>query len=48
MFLVEYIGDVESISPLDNEISNFVFLEQDKVIGILTHLDTKKFFLKTI
>jgi putative (di)nucleoside polyphosphate hydrolase len=46
MFLVEFIGDVESISPLDNEISDFVFLERDKVIEKLTHLDTKDFFSK--
>jgi putative (di)nucleoside polyphosphate hydrolase len=48
MFLVEFIGDVDSISPLDNEISDFIFVEQDKVIEILTHFDTKDFFLKTI
>jgi putative (di)nucleoside polyphosphate hydrolase len=48
MFLVEFIGDVDSISPFDNEISDFIFVEQDKVIEILTHFDTKDFFLKTI
>ncbi|MHC0035306.1 NUDIX domain-containing protein [Pseudoneobacillus sp. C159] len=48
MFLVEFIGDVNSIRPLDNEISDFIFVEQEKVIEILTHFDTMDFFLKSI
>ncbi|WP_053365729.1 NUDIX domain-containing protein [Bacillus sp. FJAT-27245] len=46
MFLVEFLGDINSLSPNDNEISNIKFIEKDKLVGILTHQDTKDYFLK--
>ncbi|RXJ04340.1 NUDIX hydrolase [Anaerobacillus alkaliphilus] len=48
MFLVEYLGDTNKLSPIDNEINDIKFFEKDNVLEILTHADTKEFFLKHI
>ncbi|MGM7684808.1 NUDIX domain-containing protein [Cytobacillus sp. Hm23] len=46
MFLVEYLGDCKNLIPNDNEISKIKFIEKDKVVEILTHQDTKDYFIK--
>ncbi|WP_432363825.1 NUDIX domain-containing protein [Sporosarcina sp. UB5] len=33
MFLVEFLGDINSLSPNDNEISDLKFIEKDKVVA---------------
>ena len=48
MFLVEFEGDMHSLHPNDNEISQIKFIEKDKVAEVLTHQDTKDFFIKHI
>lgn len=46
MFLVEFLGDANKLIPLDNEISDISFQEKEMVIDMLTHLDTKDYFVK--
>ncbi|RPF50409.1 NUDIX domain-containing protein [Aquisalibacillus elongatus] len=48
IFLVEFLGDINALNPNDNEISDLKFIEKDKVAEILTHHDTKEFFLSNI
>lgn len=44
MFLVEFLGEIDSLKPLDNEISGLQFLRKEEVYHQLTHQDTKVFF----
>ncbi|MFJ5771660.1 NUDIX domain-containing protein [Psychrobacillus sp. NPDC093180] len=44
MFLVEFLGDIDSLNPKDDEISSIKFMDKDDVLDILTHQDTKDFF----
>ncbi|MBU9719841.1 MULTISPECIES: NUDIX domain-containing protein [Bacillaceae] len=46
MFLVELTGDANSLQPEDSEIWEFKLLEKNKVADVLTHQDTKDYFLK--
>lgn len=46
MFLVEFKGEFNSLIPLDNEINNFAFLDPNEVVKILTHQETKDFFIQ--
>ncbi|UCZ55108.1 NUDIX hydrolase [Bacillus shivajii] len=46
MFLVEFFGDVHALIPNDHEISDVTLIEKNKVVDILTHQDTKEFFIK--
>lgn len=48
MFLVEFLGDLNSLSPNDNEISNIKFVEKDKLLEMLAHQDSKDFFIKNL
>ncbi|WP_078596231.1 NUDIX domain-containing protein [Evansella clarkii] len=48
MYLVEFLGNTEMLTPIDNEISDIKFIEKEKVLEILSHQDTKDFFLKNI
>ncbi|MEH7390989.1 NUDIX hydrolase [Bacillus sp. JJ1474] len=44
MFLVEFLGDRNSLNPNDHEIKELKFIDIDKVAEILTHQVTKDFF----
>ncbi|GGA24476.1 NUDIX domain-containing protein [Psychrobacillus lasiicapitis] len=44
MFLVEFLGNIDSLSPKDDEISNIKLVKKANVLDILTHQDTKGFF----
>src|SRR4051794_2731537 len=46
MFLVEFKGSVNDLSPVDEEIADLQFLTQHEVMDKLTHQDTRNFFLK--
>lgn len=46
MFLVEFLGDADKLIPFDNEICNIRFLEKENVLKMLSHLDTKDYFMK--
>lgn len=46
MYLVEFLGNTKMLTPIDNEISDIKFIEKEKVQEILSHQDTKDFFLK--
>lgn len=46
MFLVEFLGDKNALHPNDDEISNITFVEEDKVVEILTHQNTRDYFIK--
>ncbi|MEH7385270.1 NUDIX hydrolase [Bacillus sp. JJ1521] len=48
MFLVEFTGDKENLSQLDEEIEELQFLAKNEVIGKLTHEDTRSFFMKNL
>ncbi|WP_108670405.1 NUDIX domain-containing protein [Peribacillus acanthi] len=48
MFLVEFLGNMNLLSPIDNEISDIKFFERENVLEILTHSDTKDYFLKQL
>jgi len=48
MFLVEFLGDINSLIPNDHEISKITFIEKDDVVELLTHQDTKDYFIKYI
>lgn len=48
MFLVEYIGEFTAFNPIDTEISEICFMEKERVLQYLTHLDTKNFFIKHV
>lgn len=48
LFLVEYLGDINSLKSLDNEISDIKFVTKDLLIDKLTHKDTIEFFMKHI
>lgn len=48
MYLVEFLGKSEMLTPIDNEISEIIFIEKEKVLETLTHQDTKDFFSKNI
>ncbi|MFJ7666914.1 NUDIX domain-containing protein [Lysinibacillus sp. NPDC097195] len=48
MFLVEFLGDIQSLSPNDSEISTIKWVDKDDVVGRLTHQDTKDYFIKYI
>ncbi|RFB13488.1 NUDIX hydrolase [Bacillus sp. HNG] len=46
MFLVEYTGVLENLSPMDEEIAELQFLTKNVVLDKLTHDDTRSFFIK--
>ncbi|MFJ8063686.1 NUDIX domain-containing protein [Psychrobacillus sp. NPDC096426] len=46
MFLVEFIGDINTLSPIDHEVSDAVFIDKNKVIEILTHQETRDYFIE--
>lgn len=48
MFLVEFMGELISLIPQDNEIKNIAFLNSNEVVEILTHLETRDYFRKYI
>ncbi|MFS0821883.1 NUDIX hydrolase [Bacillus sp. 1P02SD] len=48
MFLVEYTGDIEDLSPIDEEIAELQWLAKTEVLNKLTHDDTRSFFIKNL
>ena len=48
MFLVEFWGDINSLIPSDNEVSNIVFLDPYKVVEILAHQETIDYFIEHV
>lgn len=48
MFLVEFTGCKENLSPMDEEISELQFFEENEVLVKLTHNDTRSFFKKNL
>ncbi|GGE85327.1 NUDIX domain-containing protein [Priestia taiwanensis] len=48
MFHVCYKGNRTDLQPKDKEVAAFCFVSKEEVITILTHLDTKDFFLKNV
>ncbi|AST94447.1 MULTISPECIES: NUDIX domain-containing protein [Sutcliffiella] len=48
MFLVEYFGELETLKQKDDEIDEIVFINKNNVMDLLTHPDTKEFFLRNI
>ena len=48
MYLIEFSGNPSLLHPIDNEISEIKFIEKEKVLDILTHKDTKEFFMKYV
>jgi putative (di)nucleoside polyphosphate hydrolase len=45
MFLVEFLGDANKLAPVDNEISEVCFQKKEWVLNMLTHSDTKDYFV---
>ncbi|RSD28423.1 NUDIX domain-containing protein [Mesobacillus subterraneus] len=48
MFLVEFLGNADSLTPKDQEIDSIKLIEFDQVGEMLTHQDTKEFFKEWI
>ncbi|MEH7381023.1 NUDIX hydrolase [Bacillus sp. JJ1533] len=48
MFLVEFRGDIENLSPLDEEIAELRFMPKNQVLSKLTHDDTRTFFIRNL
>ncbi|KGX83201.1 NUDIX domain-containing protein [Pontibacillus marinus] len=46
MFLVEFLGDANKLKPFDNEVSDLRFQDKEKVLEMLTHQNTKDYFIK--
>ncbi|MGE8203010.1 NUDIX hydrolase [Heyndrickxia sp. NPDC080065] len=46
MFHLEYLGDLTDLKPIDNEINNIQFIKKENVLNVLTHNETKDFFMK--
>jgi putative (di)nucleoside polyphosphate hydrolase len=46
MFQVEYVGNVENLHPLDNEIINLKFINKTTILDYLSHEETKDFFIR--
>jgi putative (di)nucleoside polyphosphate hydrolase len=48
MFLVEFLGNINSLMQNDSEIRKIKFIEKDRVVETLTHKDTKDYFIKNM
>ncbi|WP_042150478.1 NUDIX domain-containing protein [Paucisalibacillus sp. EB02] len=48
MFLVEFIGDINSLWPNDSEISKATLLDVNRVEEMLTHQDTVDYFWRNV
>ncbi|MFE8699729.1 NUDIX domain-containing protein [Cytobacillus sp. FJAT-54145] len=48
MFLVEFLGDVNNLAPIDNEISAIRFEVKEKVLDMLTHSDSRDYFINIL
>ncbi|WP_154657347.1 NUDIX domain-containing protein [Pontibacillus marinus] len=46
IFLVEFLGNSHTLNPKDDEICELKFIEKENVIKVLTHQDTKDYFIK--
>lgn len=48
MFLVEFMGEFNSLISQDNEINNIAFLDPSHVVEILTHQETRDYFIQYV
>ncbi|UTR06789.1 NUDIX domain-containing protein [Alkalihalobacillus sp. LMS6] len=48
VFLVEFTGDLEDLTPKDKEISKLKAVGSDQLMDYITHDETKQFFQKYI
>lgn len=46
MFHFEYIGDIRCLKPIDHEIIKIQLMDKDEVLEILSHAETRKFFIQ--
>ncbi|QFT89589.1 RNA pyrophosphohydrolase [Bacillus sp. THAF10] len=45
MFHFAYIGEIATLKPMDEEISDITFLNEEELLKTLTHEDTREFFI---
>lgn len=48
MFLVEFMGEFSSLISQDNEINNMAILDPYHVVKILTHQETRDYFIQYV
>ena len=48
MFLVEFMGEFNSLISQDNEINNIAFLDPYHVVEILPHQETRDYFIQYV
>ncbi|CAG9620642.1 NUDIX domain-containing protein [Sutcliffiella rhizosphaerae] len=47
MFLVSFYGELSDICPQDDEIDNFGLFTKEEVLNMVSHSETKKYFIDT-
>ncbi|MGY5854574.1 MAG: NUDIX domain-containing protein [Candidatus Thorarchaeota archaeon] len=48
MFLVEYTGDDEYLTPIDEEIEKVAFVTEEEVFRLISFEETRDYFRKTL
>ncbi|MDL4839724.1 NUDIX domain-containing protein [Aquibacillus rhizosphaerae] len=46
MFHVEFYGDKTTLKPIDDEIKDIKFLQKREVLTVLTHKETRDYFVR--